>query len=251
MVSRTTELAKFVVKYCIEAKPKENIIISGSSQAERFIEALYKQLIRIKANPLIKMHPRNIDWFYFKHADKDQLKNVPTYWYDMVKKADAYIDIITEFNPKALSSCNPKKIELRNKVISPIENIIFYKKSGRRTVEVVYPCIAHAIEADMSLDEWEDFVFGSELVNWKKLLKKFNKIAKAFHKGKEVHLIGKDIDIKFSIKDKNALVDDGKENLPGGEIYMAPVKKTLNGFVKFDFPSLYTVVPKVDKLTDS
>ena len=239
MPSRTTQLAKFVVNYCIKAKPKENIIISGSTQAEKFIEALYKQLIRIKANPLIRMHPKNIDWFYFKHANKNQLKNFPKYWYDEIKKAHAYIDIQTEFNPRGLSSCDPKKIALREKIISPISSYILNKGGRMKYVEVVYPCLAHAIEAEMSLDEWDDFVFGAELINWKKMSQKFGKIAKRFEKGKEVHLIGENVDLKFSIKDKNAIIDDGRENLPGGEIYMAPVKKTLNGFIKFDFPSLY------------
>jgi len=239
MVSRRTKLAEFVVKYCVHAKPKENVIIAGSSEAEDFIESLYKELIKVKANPLIRMHPKNIDYFYFKYANENQLKNFPKYWYDEIKKAHAYIEVETEFNPRGLSTVNPRKIAFREKIISPMTDYIYNAKGRMKYVEVAYPCLAHAIEAEMSKDEWDDFVFSACLVDWKKLTKKFRKVAKRFHHGEEVHLIGENVDLKFSIKNKNALIDDGKENLPGGEIYMAPVKRTLNGFIKFDFPSLY------------
>lgn len=239
MASRTKQLADFVIKYSINVKPKETVIISGSSEAEEFIEALYKSLIKAKANPLIRMRPKNIDWFYFKYANKKQLKYFPKYWYDEVKKADAYISIHTEYNTKELSSSDPKKIAIREEAIGPIEDYVLNQRGRIRYVEVAYPCPAHAIEAEMSLDQWEDFVFSSCLVDWKKITKRFRKVAAKFQRGKEVHLIGENVDLKFSIKNKNAIVDDGRENLPGGEIYMAPAKKSLNGFIKFDFPSLY------------
>jgi len=238
-VSRTVKLAKLVVTYCLNVKPKDNVIISGSSESEKFIEELFKELILAKANPLVNMHPKNVDYFYFKHANKDQLKNFPKYWYDAVKKANAYIEIDTQFNPRELSSCDPKKVETREKIMGPILDQVFGGKGGIRNVVVAYPCLAHAIEAEMSLDEWEEFVYSACLVDWKKLTHKFERVAKTFHKGEEVHLIGENIDLKFSIKNKNALLEDGKENLPGGEIYMSPVKQTLNGFVKFEFPSFH------------
>lgn len=239
MVSRTRKLAEFVIKYCINVKPRETVIIAGSSEAEKFIEILYKALIRAKANPLIRMHPKNIDWFYFKYANESQLKYFPKYWYDEIKKADAYIDIHTEFNTRGLSTSDPKKVALREKAIEPLTDYVLNQRGRLRYVEVAYPCIAHAIEAEMSLEQWENFVFSSCLVDWKRITKKVQKIAKKFHRGEEVHLIGGGVDLKFSIRNKNAIVDNGRENLPGGEIYMAPIKKTLNGFIKFDFPSFY------------
>ena len=91
----------------------------------------------------------------------------------------------------------------------------------------------------MSIEEWEDFVFSACLIDWKKFSRKYEKIAKRFHKGEDVHLIGKDVDLKFSIKNKNAVLDNGKENMPGGEIYMAPIKNSVNGYIKFDYPGMY------------
>ena len=83
------------------------------------------------------------------------------------------------------------------------------------------------------------FVYDACLgINWKKFGKYLDKIAKIFEKGKEVYLIGEGVDLKISIKGKNAVADKGEENMPGGEIYMAPVRESLNGWIKFDYPAI-------------
>ncbi|MBI2105941.1 aminopeptidase [Candidatus Woesearchaeota archaeon] len=233
--SRVRKLAKLVVEYCVSVKPNDDVIIFGSSEAEEFIEELYRQIILKGANPLVRMHLKDVDYFFFKHANEKQLKHFPKHWFDALKKADAHITVETEFNTRDLSSCDPKKIKIRAATLEPIEDMILKK----RYTLVSYPCPAYAQEADMSLDEWKDFVFSSCLVDWKKLEKKYSNLAKHFTNGEKVHLLGDGVDLKFSIKNKNAVYDDGKENMPGGEVYMAPVRESMNGWIKFDYPSIY------------
>lgn len=233
--SRTKKLAKLVVNYCAEVKPNQEVIITGSTEAEDFIVELYKQTLLKGANPLISLHPKDTDYFYFKHANKKQLTHFPHYWLNAVKKADIHITAETEFNTRELSSCDPKKIALRTKVMGPIERRILKK----RNIIVTYPCPAYAIEAEMSFDEWKDFTFSSCLIDWNKFRKRYIKVKKYFDKGKKIHLIGENVDLKFSINNKHVVFEDGKDNMPGGEIYMAPVKASLNGYIKFEYPSLY------------
>ncbi len=238
--TRAKKLAKLVVNYCLEVKPNTKIIISSPTQAEEFTKELYKQIILAGANPHITMHPEGIDSFFFKHANIKQLKDFPKEELELMKHSKGYINVEVDDNTKELSNCDPKKIATRQKTMEKIEDLIFNgKKVGLKNVFVAYPCIAHAQQAEMSMEEWENFVYSACLIDWKKFAKKYEKITKLFHKGKEVHLIGEGVDLKFSIKNKNAVLDAGKENLPGGEIYMSPVKETLNGWIKFDYPSFY------------
>lgn len=235
---RVQKLAKLVVRYCIEAKPNEDIVISASSEAEKFVKELYKELILAKADPLIKMHPEGIDYFYFKHATKRQLKSFQKEWYDSIKKAEGYIEVDTEFNTKELSNISQKKIAIREKTLEKIDDYIFNSKKVKNVL-VAFPCHAHAQDAEMSIEEWENFVFSACLIDWKKFSEKYEKIAKKFHRGEKIELIGEGVDLKFSIKNRKAVLDNGKENMPGGEIYMAPIKGSLEGWIKFDFPGMY------------
>ena len=71
-----------------------------------------------------------------------------------------------------------------------------------------------------------------------KLGKKINKVLNKFKKGKSVHLIGEGVDLKFDIHGDKAISDLEGDNIPMGEVFMAPVRESLNGWIKFDYPAI-------------
>jgi aminopeptidase len=98
--------------------------------------------------------------------------------------------------------------------------------------------LALAQEAEMSLAEYEDFVFGAVLQDWDKLGKQIKKILSKFRKGKHVHLLGKNVDLEFDICDGLAQDDLEGDNVPCGEIFMAPVRTSAEGWILFDYPAI-------------
>jgi len=237
---RTQELAKIVVRYSVAVKPKEKVVIAGGSEALPFLTALYKEIILAGAYPIVKVSLPNVTDFFYKYAKEHQLKFFPQYWFNTIKEAQAYIGIDTDENTRQLTSIDSKKITMRQKILKPISDYIVNTREKIRRVTVAYPCLSHAQEAEMSLTEWENFVYKACLIDWKKFSKRLRKINKRFEKGKEVYLKGKNVDLKFSIAGKNSVADDGKENMPGGEIFMAPVRESLNGWIKFEYPRIYS-----------
>jgi aminopeptidase len=90
----------------------------------------------------------------------------------------------------------------------------------------------------MSLTEYEDFVYSACLQDWKKIGKFMEKTRTKFKEGSLVHLIGEGVDLKFNVHGKLAKTDIDGENLPMGEVFMAPFRKSLNGWIKFDYPAI-------------
>lgn len=235
---RTRKLAQLVVKYSVFVKPGEKVIISGTTESMPFLVELYKELILQKAHPIIRVGLPNIADFFYKYATKEQITRFPQELMDLAKSADKYIGILTEENTRALTNSNSKKITERGQTVHPITEYICNSKPDIYRCSVAYPCQALAQEAEMSLTEYENFVYSACLQDWKKLGKQLDKIAKTFEKGSFVHLFGDGVDLKFSIKGKNTKADKGKENMPGGEVFMAPVRESLNGYIKFDYPAI-------------
>ncbi len=236
---RTRQLAKIAVNYSAKVKPKEKVIISGGPESLQFLTELYKQVILAGAYPIVKVGLLDINQFFYKYAKPHQISFFPQYWFDTVKQCQAYIGVHTEENTRDLTSSNSRKIIARKKTMQPILEYVNNERDKIRKAIIAYPCLSHAQEAEMSLTEWENFIYKSCLINWKKFGKRLDKIAKHFRKGKEVWLKGKDINLKFQIKGKLLNVDKGEENMPGGEIFMAPVKESLNGYIKFEYPAIY------------
>jgi aminopeptidase len=235
---RTRKLAQLVVRYSVFVKPGEKVIISGGSEAIPFLVELYKEIILQGAHPIVRVHLPDVSDFFYKYANKEQIERFPEEFMDNVKKADKYIGITSEINTKELTNSNSKKITARQKIVDPISTYVCNEKPKIYRCTIAYPVVALAQDAEMSLTEYENFVYSACLQDWKKLGKQIDKIKNTFEKGSNVHLIGERVDLKFSIKGKNTVADNGEENMPGGEVFMAPVRESLNGWIKFDYPAI-------------
>jgi len=235
---RAQKLAKLVVKYSVFIKPNENVIISGSSEAQDFMIALYKEILLAGGHPILRVNLPGLSPFFYKHAKEHQINKFPDHFDYTVKTAQKYISIDTENNTRELTNCDPKKITARQKVTHQISDYIVNRKDKIRRCTVGFPCLALAQDADMSLTEYEIFVFNACLQDWQKIGKKMDKILARFKRGKKVHLIGEGVDLKMEIHGSRAVADKGEENMPGGEIFMAPVRESLNGWIRFDFPAI-------------
>lgn len=238
MDPRTQKLAKLVVGYSLRVKEGENVVISGGVEARDFIVALYKEVVLKGAHPLLRVNLPELDHFFYKYAKEHQIKKFPEHFEFMVKNAQKYIGIDTEVNTRELADVDPKKITSRKKVTRPISDYIVNQRDKILRCTVGYPCIALAQEAEMSVSDYEKFVFDACLQDWKTLGKKIDVILSKFKKAKTVHLLGKNVDLKMQIHGDKAVADKGEENMPGGEIFMAPVRESLEGYIKFDYPAV-------------
>lgn len=238
MDHRTKKLAQLVVKYSVFVKHNENVVISGSTEAEEFIRALYEEVIKAGAHPVLRLSLPGLTHSFYKHAQKHQLDKYPDDFDFVVKNSHKYIGIDTESNTRELTNCDPDKIACRSTVTHPIREHIANSKPLMHRVTVGFPCPALAQEAEMSLSEYEDFVFDACLQDWDKLGKLMDKVLKKFKKNSTVWLLGEGVDLKMKVHGEKAVADKGEENMPGGEIFMAPVRESLNGWIKFDYPSI-------------
>lgn len=236
---RTRKLAQLAVRKGVNVKPGQQIIISGGSEAIPFLVELYKEIILQKAIPIVRVNlPGTIDFFY-KYANKEQIEEFPDYWFDTVKKADGYIGIDSDNNTRDLTDCDSKKMSVRAKVMKPIQEYVCNERDKIKRCTIAYPCLALAQEAEMSLTEYENFVYGATIgVDWEKLGKAIKKAMSKFKEGSSVHLIGEGVDLKMKVHGGKIKSDLDFDNMPAGEIFMAPVRESLNGWIKFDFPSL-------------
>lgn len=235
---KTKKLARLVVNYFLKIKHDSNVIISGSTEAADFITALYIEVLKAGAHPVLRLTLPGLAPIFYKLAKEHHIKNFPDIFDYTVKHAQYYIGIHTETNTREMTSVDPKKISDRKIVTRPISNHINNEKDKIRRASVGYPCLALAQEAEMSLSEYEDFVFGAMLQDWEKLGKDIEKILKKFQKGNHIHLQGVGVDLRFDIRGELAKDDLEGDNIPCGEVFMAPVRNSAEGWIKFDYPAI-------------
>ena len=182
------------------------------------------------------------------YAKDTQLDFVPTFYKMAYDQFEGRVRIHSATNTKGTSNIDPNKIQRRGKATSVITEAKFLRGGAGefKWVTTLYPTEAYAQDANMSLKEYEDFVFSAVHTNeedpiafWKSVEKK-QQSAVDFMKGKnQVILRGPNVDLTLSVKGRTFMNSFGTFNMPDGEIYTGPVEDSVNGWVKFTYPANY------------
>jgi aminopeptidase len=102
-----------------------------------------------------------------------------------------------------------------------------------------YPVEATAEEAGMSLQEFEEFIFGAVLLDWDAEAAKMRRIADVFDAADEVRIVGAGTDLTVSLAGRTGAIEDGHINMPGGEVFYSPVEDSAEGEITFaEFPAV-------------
>jgi aminopeptidase len=237
MDPRARALAKFVVEK-LGVKRDENVVISGGTESSDFVLELYKEVLLCGAHPDLRVNIPGTASFFHKYAQKHQIDKFPAVFDFQVKGAQKYIGIESTANVKELAGCDSEKILARQKVLEPIFRYVCNGKPHIKRSTVAFPCVALAQEAEMSLNEYENFVYSACLQDWKKVGELVDKVLEVFRRGKVVHLVGDGVDLRFDIRGELACSDMDGENIPMGEVFMAPVRESVDGWIRFDYPAI-------------
>jgi len=227
-----------LVNYSCKVKAGENVAIFSDFMARPLVLEIYKKLIALGAGE-VKLHFSDYEFaeVFYKGASEKQIKSFPQVSYDEIKKMDCFIGISSSVNTRGLTGVDATKMAMRAKVTRPISD---WRVEKTKWVVTRFPTNAQAQEADMSLTDYENFVFGAiNKVDWKKKFKEQEKIRKLIDKASEVRILAKNTDLTMSIVGRTAENCAGEHNMPDGEVFTSVVENSANGFISYSFPALY------------
>ncbi len=246
---RVSKLAKVLVNYSIEAKKGQQIVIRTHPIADELTLAVYEELIKVGAHPFIMNEVPGTQETFFKFASGEQLDYVSPVRKMMFETFDGYIQLWAEHNTRELSGIDPKLVARTRKATAPIMQT-FDQRSAEGNLHwvlTVYPNNAMAQEADMSLRDYTEFVYGAGMLNkedpvafWKNEGVKQQKLISWLKGHDQAVLKGSNVDITLSIKDRTFIECAGKENFPDGEIFTGPVEESVNGWICFKYPAIFS-----------
>ena len=243
MDKRIEKIAKLLIEHSVKVKKGQTILISADIIAKPLILELYKQIIQKGAYPRLNVGIDGLAPIYYNYSSDEQLKHFPEIAWFEAKSCAAHIMISAPKNRYELKDTDPRKISLRSKIV----NKLHFETQQKPWVGFDYPTEAYAKDAGMSLKEYTDFVFNACLIDWKKAYNKMLDLKRILDKGDKVRIRGKNTDITFSIKGRNAVIGSGEYNMPDGEVFTAPKEETVNGYITFTYPAIISgnVVPDV------
>lgn len=245
---RLERLAKVLVEYSLEIKKGDLFLISGSELTIPLLKEVYKHALRLGAHPYVRIYDEDFNEIYYKFASEEQLKFVSPLAEFEIKKIDARLTVLGPKNTKYLSNIDPKKQAIRSAATEKIHRI-FLNRSAKKELRwclTQYPTPAAAQDADMSLEEYEEFVFKAGYVDkrdpmkiWKGIKEWQDKIVKLLSGRKKLRIVAKDTDLTLSVEGRKWINCHGKENFPDGEVFTGPIENSANGYITYSFPSFH------------
>ena len=246
---RITKLAKILVHYSLEIQPGQQFVIETHPWAEELTLAVYEEAIRAGAHVIILSSTPGAREIYFKYASDAQLDHVSPIARLVNETFDASLDIWTVHNTRSLSGADPNRMARASRARAPLLKIFLERMASKEMhwCGTAYPTHASAQEADMSLADYREFVFGAGMLNdddpvayWRNVGQEQQKLADWLKGREQVVLKGSDVDLKMGIKDRIFISCDGKENFPDGEIFTGPVEDSAEGWVRFRYPAIWS-----------
>ena len=235
---RVAEMAKVLVDYSTRIKKGDRVLISAAGfEAAPLVKELYALCLQRGAEYVeYSFNVPEIDRQFYNLASKKQLEVFPQHKLDFYKTLTAYIGISAGENSMVNANSNQKAMVAYSKLTRPLVD-----QRVRHTKWVVtrYPTQGAAQEARMSLDEYEDYLFGACCIDWAAESRKMEKLKRLMDKTDRVRLVGPDTDLSFSIKGLDAIKCDGRFNIPDGEVFTAPVRDSVQGVITYNCPTIY------------
>ena len=233
---RLKTLAKNLINYSIRLKKGEKVLIEDKGLEVPFVEELVREAYNAGAMPFVTIKSHNINRALFKDISMEHIKLMAKFEADRMKEMDAYINLVSDANSSESSDISADKGKLIRKYFW---NEVHGKISIPKTKWVVlrYPNPGMAQAANMSTEAFEDFYFNVCNLDYSKMDKAMEPLKKLMEKTNRVKIIGPETNLEFSIKGLPVIKCSGQSNIPDGEIYTAPVKNSVNGYIKYNTPS--------------
>lgn len=248
---RIDRLAEVLVKYSVVVKKGDVVLVRGPAVAEPLITSVFRAVLRAGGHPVLRVRVPETEELLCKLGDESQLSYIyPGNKLDM-EAINCMISIQAEENTRSMSNVDPAKQATITQARKPILETIMRREvlpddEKLRWVGTQYPCNASAQDAEMSLGEYEDFVFKAGLLHlsdpagaWRKMGTAQKRVCDFLSKAKEIRFIAPGTDLRLGIEGRVWVNCDGKNNFPDGEVFTGPVEDAVEGDVCFSYPAVF------------
>lgn len=221
------QIAKNIVDFSLDLHSGENlnIIVYGDTQ-----EALARDIERYaKSKGVITRLFHDHEDFY-NNMNDDEFEEYLQKEMDIMRACDVCA-IIRKNSPMKLTELGRQR---REKLIVDVHfNIRCKKKWNLTSIPSPEDCNTE--------EEYQDLLktyLTASSINYKEFSRAMDNLVSRLQSADKIRIKAKNTNLSFSIKGMPAIKCISKRNLPDGEVYTAPIKNSVNGYITYNMPSL-------------
>lgn len=233
---RWKKLGEVLVNYCLELLPGQKVVIA-QYEIETWPLALacYESVIKAGGYPQIQLKSEYLRRADMKYGTELQYGWAPELEIQSTEWADCYIGLRGGCNPEIFHDI-PAEVLAKSQKAQGIVSSARWQNTRWLLTRV--PNAAFAQQAGLDLDTVMDMYFDACLLDYASIRKKWLAWSRELFGAKEVHLKGKNTNLRMSVQGRPWGEPDASFNLPGAEMDTSPIEDTVNGYIWFENPGV-------------
>jgi aminopeptidase len=246
---RVERLAELITGYSLGLREGQVMRIDGEESTRPLVAALHRWALRRSALPYVHVKPAGLDEILLLEGSEEQLAYISEGQRVQTEQMDAWAAIWSSSNTRALTRIAPDRRRIHLSAQYQLVNRRWERISAGELsfCGTLFPTQAHAQDAEMSLAQYEDFVYGAchvdgdddAIAHWESVSAKLTARARGLNGMRELRIVGPDTDLRVGVGGRTWIPSDGRHNMPDGEVFTSPVETATEGEIYFAFPSIF------------
>ncbi|MCC6427416.1 MAG: aminopeptidase [Phycisphaerales bacterium] len=255
------KLADVLVNYSARVKKGDIVGIMSEPEGGPLIEALAEATIRAGGDPVWMTRSTHFAEALLRMGTDEQIAKCHPIYMQYIETVDVHFSLLADSNTRHLSRYDPRKTALLQQGRKPFLGT-FMRRSAEgalRWCGTQVPTEAHAQDAEMSLGQYEEFVYRAGLLHlpdpaaeWRRIEERQARVCEFLQGRKIVRFRAPGIpgphghdgtDLTVDVSKATWINCCGHENFPDGEVFAGPSLPPggmgVDGHVNYTFPAVY------------
>jgi aminopeptidase len=236
---RWDELAEILIHHSTRLAAGETILIECFDlEDDTLPRLLVRKAARIGAYPLVETKDTRIIRELVRHATETQMRTLGHYELRRMEQVQAYLGLRGARNINEMADVPSDRLDLYNThYLKPVHFERRIKATKWCVLRLPGPSMAQ--QAGMSTEAFENFYFDVCNLDYSRLARALRPLAHRMETAREVRITAPETDLRFSIEGIPVVPCAGEMNIPDGEVFTAPVRDSVDGYIRFNAPTIY------------
>ncbi|MDS0295807.1 aminopeptidase [Halogeometricum luteum] len=231
MDPRIREHAQTIAEHSTGIESGDDVVIAAPAAAEELVVALHEECAERGANPVYTNSSSRASRAFLRNREGDF--ETPEHLLAMYEEMDVYIAVRGDENASETADVDPETNAAYRRAMQPV----LQERLSKTWCLTQFPTAGNAQLAGMSTDAYQNFVWDAVSLDWDEQYEHQQQMVEILNDADEVRIAaGDETDVTMSVAGNTAINDKGEKNLPGGEVFTAPVRDSVEGEVHFDMP---------------
>jgi aminopeptidase len=237
--------AQVLTSFSVAVEPGDRVAIVGGVAAEPLLRATYRAVLDRGGFPVMFPELAGVHADLLRFGSPAQLEAISPIERFVRAEADVSIRISAETNTRSAAGLDPERGAIFNRARADLRQTFFDRaaRGEHRWTLTLFPTDAYAQDAEMSTDEFAEFVFRACKLNvpdpvaaWQQVHQEQARLIDWLRGKRQLRFVGPGTDLSLTIEDRTWSNSDGKRNFPSGEIFTGPVETSARGLFTCTFP---------------